>query len=130
MLMEVVFVKTAGALGLGLAAPAAMLGAALALGLAEALGLGRADALARGVIDGEAEGRGAAGAGNTGGSTNGDSMRRSTVRAKPSDSARSSSTSVAPKVARRSRCVTFALSFENLAGVKRCDSQDRHPRMF
>ena len=38
-------------------------------------------------------------------------MRRSTVRAKPSESARSSSVSVAPNVARRRRCVTFALSF-------------------
>ena len=76
-----------------------------------ALALGRADALARGDNEGDAEGRGAAGAGNTGGSTNGVSMRRSTVRAKPSESARSSSVSVAPNVARRRRCVTFALSF-------------------
>src|SRR5687767_5067889 len=84
-----------------------------ALGTADALGLGRADALAlaRGDTRGEPDGRGAAGAGNTGGSTNADSIRRSTVRAKPSESARSSSASVAPNVARRSRCVTFALSF-------------------
>ena len=88
---------------------------ALAFGIAEPLVLGRADALAlaRGAIDGEADGRGAAGAGNTGGSTKGDSMSRSIVRAKPSDCARSSSASVAPNVARRRRCVTFALSFES-----------------
>jgi hypothetical protein len=144
MLIDVVFVITAGALAVGAAVP--MLGAAVALGrtvkvvigadvgdgavvapallgfaealafgIAEPLALGRADALAlalaRGAIDGEAEGRGAAGAGNTGGSKNGDSMRRSTVRANPSDCARSSSASVAPNAARRRRCVTFALSF-------------------
>jgi len=88
---------------------------ALAFGIAEPLALGRADALAlaRGAIDGEADGRGVAGAGNTGGSTKGDSMRRSIVRAKPSDCARSSSASVAPNVARRRRCVTFALSFDS-----------------
>src|SRR5258705_1322771 len=136
MLIDVVFVITAGALGLALAAAAPMLGAAVglgrtvkvvigpdvgdgivvapaALGFAEApaLALGDALALARGAIDGEADGRGAAGAGNTGGSTNGDSMMRSTVRANPSDIARSSSASVAPNVVRRRRCVTFALSF-------------------
>src|SRR5712691_8600383 len=122
MFMEVVFVITVGAVGLALAATAAMLGAALALGravviavdavveAAAALAFGDALALARGDSEGDADGRGAAGAGNTGGSTNGDSMRRSTVRAKPSESARSSSASVAPNVARRRRCVTFALS--------------------
>src|SRR4051812_36682964 len=82
MLIEVAFVITAGALGLALGATIPMLAAALALGradalalgLADVLALGRADALARGDIDGDADGRGAAGAGNTGGSTNGDSM--------------------------------------------------------
>jgi hypothetical protein len=116
MLIEVVFVITAGMLGLGLAATAPMLGAGVAfgravvtvLGFADALALGRADALA--LARGEVDGRGAAGAGNTGGSTKGDSMMRSTVRANPSDSARSSSASVAPNVARRRRCVTLALS--------------------
>src|SRR5712692_9941331 len=126
MLMEVVFVITAGALGLGFAAPEAMLGAALEFGravviavgagvcigavVAAAVALAFADALALARGDVEGDGRGAAGAGNTGGSTNGDSMRRSTVRANPSDSARSSSTSFAPKDARRRRCVTLALS--------------------
>src|SRR5438309_2348807 len=105
MLMELVFVITAGAVGLAATAP--MLGAAVALGLtvavalalgltvavelarADALALAEALALARGDGDGDADGRGAAGAGNTGGSTNGDSMSRSTVRTKPSESARS-----------------------------------------
>src|SRR6185436_6425552 len=88
---------------------------ALAFGIADPLALGRADelTLARGVIDGEDDGRADAGAGNTGGSTKGDSMSRSIVRAKPSDCARSSSASVAPNVARRRRCVTFALSLES-----------------
>jgi|KBSSwiStaDraftv2_1062776.scaffolds.fasta_scaffold2801207_2 hypothetical protein len=60
---------------------------ALALGTAEARALAITDALAlaRGAIDGVADGRGVAGAGNTGGSTNGDSISRSIVRAKPSD---------------------------------------------
>src|SRR5438132_1971649 len=134
MLIEVVFVITAGTVGLALAAAAPMLGAAVVLGRAvgivagagvgvdaaamglgftEALAFGLAEtlALARGDTEGDADGRGAAGAGNTGGSTNGVSMRRSTVRANPSESARSSSASVAPNVARRRRCVTFALSF-------------------
>jgi len=128
MLIDVVFVIAAGALGLALAATAPMLGAAVALGRTVKvvigadvgdgavvapvlLGFAEPLALARGVIDGEADGRGAAGAGNTGGSTNGDSMSRSIVRAKPSDCARSSSASVAPNVARRRRCVTFAFSF-------------------
>src|SRR5438270_10467939 len=83
MLMELVFVITGGALGLAATAP--MLGAAvalgltvgvaLALGLTVAVALARADALAlalaRGDSDGDADGRGAEGAGNTGGSTNG-----------------------------------------------------------
>src|SRR6185503_19787786 len=140
MLIDVVFVITAGTLAVG--AAAAMVGTAVALGrtvkvvigadvgtvvapvllgftdalafgIAEPHALGRAVALARGVIGGEDDGRADAGAGNTGGSTKGDSLSRSIVRAKPSDCARSSSASVAPKVARRRRCVTFALSFES-----------------
>jgi len=142
MLIDVVFVITAGTLALAVGAAAAMVGTAVALGrtvkvvigadvgtvvapvllgftdalafgIAEPLALGRAVALARGVIDGEDDGRADAGAGNTGGSTKGDSMSRSIVRAKPSDCARSSSASVAPNVARRRRCVTFALSLES-----------------
>jgi hypothetical protein len=32
--------------------------------------------------------------------------------------------------ARRAVPLHFVSSFENLAGIKRCDSQERHPRMF
>src|SRR4030081_1479594 len=125
MLIAVVFVIAVGGAGLALGAAAPMFGAVETLGLALGVGsggcdgaararavrgLGEADTLGRGDIEGEADGR-AAGGGNTGGSTRGVSMRRSTVRANPSDNARSSSASVAPNVARRRRCVTFALSF-------------------
>src|SRR3981081_3597724 len=133
MLIDVVCVIAAGALGLALVAATPMLGAALALGrtvkvvigadvgdgavvapavlgFADADALGRTEALRRGDTEGEADGR-AAGGGNAGGSAIGDSMRRSTVRANPSESARSSSASVAPNVARLSRCVIFAVSF-------------------
>src|SRR5712691_9584556 len=93
MLIDVVFVMTAGALGLALGAAAAMLGAAVGLGrtvkvvigadigdgavvapavlgFAEADALGRAEALALARGEGEADGR-AAGGGNAGGSTRG-----------------------------------------------------------
>jgi len=144
----VAFVITAGGLPVALATPAPpMLGAAVGLGrtvkvvmgadvedgaavapallgLADADALGLAEALARGDIEGEAEGRGAAGAGNTGGSTNGVSMIRSTVRANPSDIARSSSASVAPNAVRRSKCVIFALSLAS------GETQSRSPASF
>ena len=94
MLIDVVLVITAGALGLALGAATPMLGAAVALGrtvkvvigadvgdgavvapavlgFADADALGRTDALARGDAEGDADGR-AAGGGNAGGSTRGD----------------------------------------------------------
>src|SRR4029077_8256793 len=99
-------------IGCGVGAGVAIAATGAALGLGATLGLADGRGVALGV---------GARTPKTGGSANGVSRRRSTVRAYPSDSARSSSASVYENVVRRRSCATFAVS------VPSGETQSRSP---